>query len=565
MLKIQEDFIKYLDELYLITQDQKAIEYKNNIKNQELLIPFVGMFSAGKSSAINSFLGSKILSTDIDPKTAAPTELFYGEEEKIIACKQDGTSLVYDIDQLDDLSTKNNDLAYIKLYLNNENLKQIEPFKIVDMPGYCSTIKTHDSAISNYLSKGAFFVIFAIAKGTIQEEVLKEIFVLKQARKPYIVCVSKSDSYEHFCNLKEHYLDILSQRFRYKQDLVYIPKDCQNEIKELFKTIKPDEIFKKIYLNLLLAQHKQHIDLLNTRLESAMLNKEECEKVIENINNIKQNFKAQKSKLKDIITTSKKIQAIDMVALKVREDIINESDNLANIALSNQNQLEKELSKLISDSFTLHSRRVLSVLKDDIISLAKQTLGDILLDEYSISSSKLDGLAEQIRLDLSYKQHEQNDFSTTDETKNIILQGISIAASIFLPATKLVKFAISCVPFIYDLFGDDEVEKSKKRLERRQKQSQISSIKEQISNYAQKIEREIKQNYEKDLSDYIDKLLEQVLAKFDLALEDYEKAYKDELEQKSQDKEQTELNINTYTANIVKLEKLKEQYLVKDL
>ena len=44
-------------------------------------VPFVGDFSAGKSSLINAFLGrQELLPTDITPETAVSYELWYAED-----------------------------------------------------------------------------------------------------------------------------------------------------------------------------------------------------------------------------------------------------------------------------------------------------------------------------------------------------------------------------------------------------------------------------------------------------------------------------------------------------
>lgn len=65
MLKIQENFLDFLNELRQVVKDEKIFskikELKTRINNTELLIPVVGAFSAGKSTLINNFLdGSSI-------------------------------------------------------------------------------------------------------------------------------------------------------------------------------------------------------------------------------------------------------------------------------------------------------------------------------------------------------------------------------------------------------------------------------------------------------------------------------------------------------------------------
>lgn len=56
-----------------------------SIQKQQLVIPVVGNFSAGKSTLLNRFLGSSVLPTGITPETSLATELHYSANEHIEA------------------------------------------------------------------------------------------------------------------------------------------------------------------------------------------------------------------------------------------------------------------------------------------------------------------------------------------------------------------------------------------------------------------------------------------------------------------------------------------------
>lgn len=64
MLKTQENFLDFLNELRQVVKDEKIFskikELKTRINNTELLIPVVGAFSAGKSTLINNFLDNSV-------------------------------------------------------------------------------------------------------------------------------------------------------------------------------------------------------------------------------------------------------------------------------------------------------------------------------------------------------------------------------------------------------------------------------------------------------------------------------------------------------------------------
>ena len=53
-------------------------------------VPLVGAFSAGKSTLINAVIGSPLLSTNIDPETAVPAEVWHSPTESLTGCLPNG-------------------------------------------------------------------------------------------------------------------------------------------------------------------------------------------------------------------------------------------------------------------------------------------------------------------------------------------------------------------------------------------------------------------------------------------------------------------------------------------
>ena len=155
MIKNQKKFIEYLKSTSDILSSISIIDkskidtYIEQIKNTELIVPVVGGFSAGKSTLINQFLDNKILSTSVTPETALATELRYNQHESFEAIKKDDTIDRYEISELENLKEKAKNYQYIKLYLNNQKLKDIEPLILVDMPGFDAPIEHHNQAILN--------------------------------------------------------------------------------------------------------------------------------------------------------------------------------------------------------------------------------------------------------------------------------------------------------------------------------------------------------------------------------------------------------------------------------
>ena len=83
MIKAQEEVLdvcsKLLDiakEGSLASDKQQKIELmQESVAEQELLVPIVGEFSAGKSTMINTLWGDCVLPVAITPETSLATEL----------------------------------------------------------------------------------------------------------------------------------------------------------------------------------------------------------------------------------------------------------------------------------------------------------------------------------------------------------------------------------------------------------------------------------------------------------------------------------------------------------
>ena len=113
----------------------------------------------------------------ITPETAIATEIRYSENERIEAIKDDGNIDNLDINEIKTLQDKAQNYNYIKLYLNNQKLKEIEPLVLVDMPGFNAPIATHNKAILKYMPSGVYFIVLLSGSDekTITLSLLKEL------------------------------------------------------------------------------------------------------------------------------------------------------------------------------------------------------------------------------------------------------------------------------------------------------------------------------------------------------------------------------------------------------
>ena len=143
--KLKDKYNNYLkDTIALLTTLDIDINTQQTIIKRidttELIVPVVGGFSAGKSTLINHFLGDEFLSTNLTPETALATELRYDAKNYIQAIKSDESFDIFELNQSNEIKENASKYKYLKLYLNNDKLKLIEPLVLVDMPGFDSPL-----------------------------------------------------------------------------------------------------------------------------------------------------------------------------------------------------------------------------------------------------------------------------------------------------------------------------------------------------------------------------------------------------------------------------------------
>ena len=144
-------------------------------------VPFVGDFSSGKSTLLNTLIDRDILPTAITPETAVPYELYYSPDEKM-ELFFNGVK-ISDGKPTDLKSLKVRTGNLVKLYLDNPLLKQVSEkgILLVDMPGIDSGVEAHTSAINEYLTDGTHYMVFGdVEKGTFTNSALGFIKELTQ-------------------------------------------------------------------------------------------------------------------------------------------------------------------------------------------------------------------------------------------------------------------------------------------------------------------------------------------------------------------------------------------------
>lgn len=165
------------------------------INHFEIRIPFVGAFSAGKSTLINALTDSKYISTEITPETAVVSEVRYADELEFIGHKNAIETLpVTEAEVVENRLQKLLPDGWLGINLPSDFLKTIPHLVLVDMPGWSSNEHAHESVIDKYVKRSlAYVIVVSVEEGTVSESIVRALEELKLNDMSVILALSKSN------------------------------------------------------------------------------------------------------------------------------------------------------------------------------------------------------------------------------------------------------------------------------------------------------------------------------------------------------------------------------------
>lgn len=357
-MTLQQNFLqieKLFNKYDLPTVDlQKDIQQMTNFK---VTTPIIGGFSTGKTSMINAFLGRKLLRTNITAETAVPAEISYGEPQ-IMIVKDDHNQFI----TLEDLLNKDfsvHDTDYIQIQLLNEELAQLPNIQLVDMPGFDSGIKAHNTAIDQYLPKSlAYILTFAADEPVVKESIADFLKELKLFEVPVYVCITKADK------VSEDVLTTNKQSIRTSVEklLGVAPKKVvaiwskknrnTDGLQEILVDIEANsrDIFYKKF-TILLQQHAKTIEqyvtemLKGTELSVSELDEKEA-RLIKDVENVQVKIEREQQRFEKQLSS-----AISAIQMKIEQELHNNKEALQT-QLMRGGDIQSKLNVIIRTAVT---------------------------------------------------------------------------------------------------------------------------------------------------------------------------------------------------------------------
>ena len=560
MLKTKKHYLTYISEVKNLLDsiiDTKLSNLKEEIISSELLISVVGGFSAGKSTLINSFLEENILSTNLTPETALATEIRYSDKNYFEAIKENEEAKIYNLSQKEEIKQNSKNYQYLKLYLNNPKLKEIEPLILVDMPGFDSPIELHNQAILNYLNRGIYFIILMSAEeGTISRTLLREIRNIAEFGKGFSFCISKTNlrPIENVLSIKEEIEEILEDEFDFDREVILIDDNGGESLKKILLDIDVEELFKSIFIDRLKDNYFYIENSLNTKISTLTYSKEDAKKVIDSIQESINKLLYKKEQMIENIESKYTRINIDSIISNVVNELITNQEYLLNLALTNQSQFSKEINEIIKTRLIIEIKTKIENISTNIIDDFTIELKELNFKEFEIDNRWIEQISIHTKNLLNSTIKGMGDLSQKMGNKTGVYKTIAtilgVTTTILSP---IVEVVLIFLPDIISYFTQKTKEKKAKEEILRQFNSQIiPTIKLKI--------REILPNLFKE---EIERLINTISQEFENELQQKQREIEGTLKEKEEKIQNIQSEIEKLESKKREIQTLANQYIFK--
>lgn len=396
------DYLKSLSELLSGTEFSANPERLEQVLHAELLVPVIGAFSAGKSTVLNGLIGTEVLPVGIAPETELATELRYSPESYLLAIKKNGDEERYSIEALKEINKKSGDYSYLRLFIDSPALKEIAPLVLVDMPGYGSSLESHNKALAYYLPKGVhFIVVTSIEDGNITRAMIRQLEDVKVYGGDFTFLLSKSNlrASGQVDEVRRYVNEQLETYFDAKYQAISVGNQDAKPVIDAIKSIDPESLFSGIFLPALKNENTDLLDRLTLAMNVIRRDGRESEKALRDLEKAMNRLLDQKADAEQEARKRYSGRLLDR-SLKAVEQSLNDSvDELTTLAANrnNPNGVGNAIAEIIRSSLA----RTFKQEGDDITA----TMIDELARQISAASPdmKLPGSTQDGSQDIARK------------------------------------------------------------------------------------------------------------------------------------------------------------------
>jgi GTP-binding protein EngB required for normal cell division len=527
---LKEKYLNILEKLERVGEEfdfnnENIKNLKEKIKKTELTVPIIGAFNSGKSTLINKFLNQNILPTAITPETSLATEIRFNEIEKIEAIKEDGIE-EFKINEFEEIKKRSKEFKYTKLYLSNENLKEIEPFILVDMPGFNSPISLHNKAIIYYLQKGVHFIVLINAEdGGISKTLLREIENILEFNADVSIMLSKTDliAKNEVLKIKEFIEKELENELNLKKEVL-----IDKSLKEIILSLNINEIYKRLFLDKIYTAYFEIESRLNSYKNSLKNSIEENVEEIKKLEKAIEKLKKQNERMLERVRERYSYEITQNIVNAIINEIVLNQERIISLTLKDKNAVERELNEIIRNKLIIEIKKNLEKISDSII------------EDFRIEIENLDFEIEDTKEWINeILNNSKRMLHTTNKTLEAIAENLNKSSKIYKTITTILsvatnilnpilEIAIIFLPEIINFFVDNE-EKAKEKLRKKFKSEIIPTLKIKLTSKVDEITT-------KEIRLMIEAISNQLEEEFRIKQEEIQKA----IEEKEKTKEEKE-------------------------
>jgi|GEM_PF-435988 len=367
----------------------------SSVAKGEVFVPVVGGFSAGKSTALNALLGRKILPEAMTAETAIPAELRDSEDEYLTALDVDGNWSRHNIEALSGLTLKAANYQVVRVYLNSPVLREIEPFTLVDMPGFDSGLDQHNNAILRYLNSGALYLFLVNAKdGTINRQDSRRLEEIAELGRELRVFLSRSDLMAP--NDLTATQELISDQMSMLLGLDSVQCIDHENVKALLNSLNsadPDRLFDGLYLkdlqNLYFEANANLSTAINALSKSAAESLERLEAAQLSFDKISIEKERSLAAANNAAVTQKSELIVKRVENKLRTSV----DELTSQSSAGEAAIGRVVADLVRSVVTVEMQRQVSTLSSDLVKRFSDEIEINLNDSLEGKSNWIDNLA----------------------------------------------------------------------------------------------------------------------------------------------------------------------------
>jgi GTP-binding protein EngB required for normal cell division len=169
----------------------------DRLDSKSFEIALFGRVNSGKSSLLNSIVQSDILPVGVNPITAVPTRLVYGQAPRLIVKYADKNPEQFETSELAEFVTEEHNPANLKhvtqVVVELPSPRLSDGIVLVDTPGLGSLATSGAAETLAYLPQCDLGVVLIDAGSTLTEDDLSTIRALYEAGVPVSLLLSKSD------------------------------------------------------------------------------------------------------------------------------------------------------------------------------------------------------------------------------------------------------------------------------------------------------------------------------------------------------------------------------------